>query len=156
MTFQSFKAQFAIACDIVGFKRPHLERIYRRVRRHGHGIPVAGLAQDPLWLKDLVWSVLAQREIRRHRKKSVAIGVWPTWPARSRLDPVVNDPKLSSGRLGRKSPDPQRTCGFEPGQFRGCQIMSVLVADQRQAGKNLTRHRDQASPDPIHLRAEQI
>jgi len=67
-----------------------------------------------------------------------------------------SDPELPSARRGRKSPDSQRTHGLEPGQFGGCQIMSVLVADQRLAGKNLTRRRDQASPDPIHLRAEQI
>jgi hypothetical protein len=62
---------------IVGLTLPAAAEIdaTMRVRRDLDREPPVGTFEtrrpvdpDPLWLKDLVWSVLAQREIWRHRK----------------------------------------------------------------------------------------
>jgi hypothetical protein len=48
MTFQTFKSQFAVARDVVGYKNTYLERAAGAVRnRFGHRVRIAALITPP-------------------------------------------------------------------------------------------------------------
>ena len=52
MTFQTFKPQFAVARDVVDYKKTYLERAPRAVRnRFDHRIRIAALITPPQWVR---------------------------------------------------------------------------------------------------------